>query len=64
MEVRRLNLYREGDMHHCNMRMDNCTVGRCFEECLIQSRLSTAKGAVPIPTKFRVIDFIIQPSLP
>ena len=38
VEVRRLNLYREGDTAYCNMKMEGCTVGRCFEECLVQSR--------------------------
>ena len=39
IEVRRLNLYQEGDTAYCNMKMEGCTVGRCFEECLVQSRL-------------------------
>ena len=38
LEVRRLNLYQEGDTAYCNMKMEGCTVGRCFEECLVQSR--------------------------
>ena len=38
VEVRRLNLYQEGDTAYCNMKMEGCTVGRCFEECLVQSR--------------------------
>ena len=63
MEVRRLNLYQEGNMHHCNMRMDNCTVERCFEECMIQSRLSmsNARGAHPGKSPGYILGQIFAP---
>ena len=54
--MRRLNLYQEGDTAYCNMKMEGCTVGRCFEECLVQSRLSDRKMAQTVRSGINVID--------
>ncbi|XP_059473955.1 xanthine dehydrogenase [Neocloeon triangulifer] len=32
-EVRRLNLYQDGDVTHYNQQLDNCTLQRCWDEC-------------------------------
>lgn len=34
MEVRKINLYKEGDMTHYNQVLENCTLDRCWNECL------------------------------
>lgn len=34
MEVRKINLYKEGDITHYNQVLENCTLERCWNECL------------------------------
>lgn len=33
-----LNLYKEGDLTHYNQQLVNCTLDRCWRECLVSSR--------------------------
>ncbi|ROL53594.1 Xanthine dehydrogenase/oxidase [Anabarilius grahami] len=68
-EVRRLNLYKEGDLTPFNQRLDQFTIGRCWEECMQLSDFNKRKDAVEqynrqhrwtkrglsiIPTKFGI----------
>lgn len=36
-EVRKLNLYHEGDLTHFNQKLEEFTLRRCWEECLMNS---------------------------
>lgn len=45
-EVRRRNLYKEGDITHFNQKLNNCTIRRCWEECEKLSGLSALKESV------------------
>ncbi|EFN79891.1 Xanthine dehydrogenase [Harpegnathos saltator] len=38
VKLSELNLYKEGDVTHYNQQLLNCTVGRCWTECLASSR--------------------------
>ncbi|XP_075451587.1 xanthine dehydrogenase/oxidase isoform X2 [Ascaphus truei] len=68
-QVRRLNLYSEGDLTHFNQKLEGFTVQRCWEQCLVTSnyqerRLSIEdfnrqhcwkkRGISIIPTKFGI----------
>nr|XP_022900114.1 xanthine dehydrogenase [Onthophagus taurus] len=37
IEVAELNLFNDGDLTHFNYKLDNCTVRRCWKECLENS---------------------------
>ncbi|RXN20664.1 xanthine dehydrogenase oxidase [Labeo rohita] len=68
-EVRRMNLYKEGDFTPFNQRLDQFTIDRCWEECMQLSDFNKRKDAVEqynrqhrwtkrglsiIPTKFGI----------
>ncbi|XP_062980216.1 xanthine dehydrogenase/oxidase-like [Elgaria multicarinata webbii] len=68
-EVRKLNLYNEGDMTHFDQKLEGFTVQRCWEECLINSDYHgrrklidefnrqnrwKKRGMAIIPTKFGI----------
>nr|XP_055027656.1 xanthine dehydrogenase/oxidase isoform X1 [Misgurnus anguillicaudatus] len=68
-EVRRLNLYKQGDRTHFNQQLDQFTIDRCWLECMQISDFSNRKAAVEeynrqhrwtkrglsiIPTKFGI----------
>ncbi|XP_028826747.1 xanthine dehydrogenase/oxidase isoform X1 [Denticeps clupeoides] len=68
-EVRRMNLYNEGDLTPFNQRLEQFTIGKCWEECLDISNYMKRQGAVEefnrqhrwtkrglsiIPTKFGI----------
>jgi xanthine dehydrogenase/oxidase len=69
VEIRRLNLYKEGDIAYTNQVMENCTLDKCFIECLAQSRYAEQaieikefnqchrwkkRGISIIPTKYMI----------
>uniref|UniRef100_A0AAY4DHC6 Xanthine dehydrogenase n=1 Tax=Denticeps clupeoides TaxID=299321 RepID=A0AAY4DHC6_9TELE len=45
-EVRRMNLYNEGDLTPFNQRLEQFTIGKCWEECLDISNYMKRQGAV------------------
>ncbi|KAL0116975.1 hypothetical protein PUN28_010089 [Cardiocondyla obscurior] len=64
-----LNLYKEGDLTHYNQQLVNCTLDRCWRECLMSSHYDERivevrrynrenrfkkKGLAIVPTKFGV----------
>uniref|UniRef100_A0A673LHN0 xanthine dehydrogenase n=1 Tax=Sinocyclocheilus rhinocerous TaxID=307959 RepID=A0A673LHN0_9TELE len=68
-EVRRMNMYKEGDFTPFNQRLDQFTIDRCWEECMQLSDFNKRKEAVEqynrqhrwtkrglsiIPTKFGI----------
>ncbi|XP_066474776.1 xanthine dehydrogenase/oxidase [Tiliqua scincoides] len=68
-EVRKLNLYNEGDLTHFNQKLEGFTVRRCWEECLTNSDYHSRRklidefnqenrwkkrGISIIPTKFGI----------
>uniref|UniRef100_A0A8C9E2A2 Xanthine dehydrogenase n=1 Tax=Phocoena sinus TaxID=42100 RepID=A0A8C9E2A2_PHOSS len=68
-EVRRKNLYREGDLTHFNQRLEGFNLPRCWDECLKSSQYHARKSEVDkfnkencwkkrglciIPTKFGI----------
>ncbi|XP_066863023.1 xanthine dehydrogenase/oxidase [Kogia breviceps] len=68
-EVRRKNLYREGDLTHFNQRLEGFSLPRCWDECLKSSQYHARKceverfnkencwkkrGLCIIPTKFGI----------
>uniref|UniRef100_A0A2K5J9B5 Xanthine dehydrogenase/oxidase n=1 Tax=Colobus angolensis palliatus TaxID=336983 RepID=A0A2K5J9B5_COLAP len=68
-EVRRKNLYGEGDLTHFNQKLEGFTLPRCWEECLASSRYHARRSEVDkfnkencwkkrglciIPTKFGI----------
>nr|XP_031540787.1 xanthine dehydrogenase/oxidase isoform X2 [Vicugna pacos] len=68
-EVRRKNLYREGDLTHFNQRLEGFNLPRCWDECLKSSQYDARKkevdkfnrencwkkrGLCIIPTKFGI----------
>ncbi|KAA0711294.1 Xanthine dehydrogenase/oxidase [Triplophysa tibetana] len=68
-EVRRLNMYKQGDLTPFNQRLDQFTIDRCWVECMEISDFSKRKSAVEqynrqhrwtkrglsiIPTKFGI----------
>ncbi|XP_044755537.1 xanthine dehydrogenase [Coccinella septempunctata] len=69
VELSELNLYKEGDLTHYNMKLVNCAVRRCWTECLSSSNyhsrrkevdlfnkrnLYKKRGLSVIPTKFGI----------
>ncbi|XP_071457326.1 xanthine dehydrogenase/oxidase [Marmota flaviventris] len=68
-EVRRKNLYKEGDLTHFNQKLEGFTLPRCWDECLASSQYHARKrevdkfnsencwkkrGLCIIPTKFGI----------
>ncbi|XP_067420930.1 xanthine dehydrogenase/oxidase isoform X2 [Emydura macquarii macquarii] len=68
-QVRKLNLYNEGDLTHFNQKLEGFTLQRCWEECLVSSEYYARKtlidefnrqnrwrkrGIAIIPTKFGI----------
>uniref|UniRef100_A0A673NEB9 Xanthine dehydrogenase/oxidase n=1 Tax=Sinocyclocheilus rhinocerous TaxID=307959 RepID=A0A673NEB9_9TELE len=45
-EVRRMNMYKEGDFTPFNQRLDQFTIDRCWEECMQLSDFNKRKDAV------------------
>uniref|UniRef100_A0A8C1ZSZ9 Xanthine dehydrogenase/oxidase n=1 Tax=Cyprinus carpio TaxID=7962 RepID=A0A8C1ZSZ9_CYPCA len=45
-EVRRMNMYKEGDFTPFSQRLDNFTIDRCWEECMQLSDFNKRKDAV------------------
>ncbi|XP_018423843.1 PREDICTED: xanthine dehydrogenase/oxidase [Nanorana parkeri] len=67
--VRKLNMYKEGDLTHFNQKLEEFNVQRCWEECLRSSSYQERKAAIEkfnrqhrwkkrgisiIPTKFGI----------
>ncbi|KAM4772306.1 xanthine dehydrogenase/oxidase [Rhinophrynus dorsalis] len=68
-QVRKLNMYNEGDLTHFNQKLEGCTAQRCWDECLKLSNYQERKASVEefnrqnrwkkrgiaiIPTKFGI----------
>ncbi|XP_053996533.1 xanthine dehydrogenase [Hylaeus anthracinus] len=68
-KVSELNLYREGDTTHYNQKLINCTIRRCWEECLLTANYNERlaeiqkynrinrykkRGLAVVPTKFGI----------
>ncbi|XP_075392187.1 xanthine dehydrogenase/oxidase [Tenrec ecaudatus] len=68
-EVRRKNMYKEGDLTHFNQKLEGFTLSRCWDECLANSQYQERKrnvekfnkencwkkrGLCIIPTKFGI----------
>nr|XP_048699341.1 xanthine dehydrogenase/oxidase isoform X3 [Caretta caretta] len=68
-QVRKLNLYNEGDLTHFNQKLEEFTLRRCWEECLVNSKYEARRklidefnrqnrwkkrGIAIIPTKFGI----------
>ncbi|XP_024052534.1 xanthine dehydrogenase/oxidase [Terrapene carolina triunguis] len=68
-QVRKLNLYNEGDLTHFNQKLEEFTLRRCWEECLVNSKYCLRRrlidefnrqnrwkkrGIAIIPTKFGI----------
>ncbi|XP_069624485.1 xanthine dehydrogenase/oxidase isoform X2 [Ranitomeya imitator] len=68
-QVRKLNMYREGDLTHFNQKLEAFNVHRCWDECLQSARYQERKTAIArfnkqhrwkkrgiaiIPTKFGI----------
>ncbi|XP_068165396.1 xanthine dehydrogenase/oxidase [Antennarius striatus] len=47
-EVRRLNLYAEGDLTHYNMKLEQLTLDRCWDECLSRSGYHERQAAIDL----------------
>ncbi|CAB0037829.1 unnamed protein product [Trichogramma brassicae] len=69
VEISEMNLYKEGDLTHYNQVLENCTLRRCWDECLALSsfkeRMENIKrfnkehryrkrGFAIVPTKFGI----------
>ncbi|XP_076621123.1 xanthine dehydrogenase rosy isoform X1 [Colletes latitarsis] len=69
VKVAELNLYKEGDTTHYNQKLINCTLRRCWEECLLGSNYTERlakiqkynrknrykkRGLAVVPTKFGI----------
>ncbi|XP_065256620.1 xanthine dehydrogenase/oxidase [Emys orbicularis] len=68
-QVRKLNLYNEGDLTHFNQKLEEFTLRRCWKECLVNSKYCLRRrlidefnrqnrwkkrGIAIIPTKFGI----------
>lgn len=68
-KVSELNLYKEGDKTHYNQQLINCTLQRCWEECILSSNYNERlaqiqkynienrykkRGLAIVPTKFGI----------
>ncbi|XP_058793000.1 xanthine dehydrogenase isoform X2 [Phymastichus coffea] len=69
MEISEMNLYSEGDVTHYNQLLENCTLRRCWDECIalgnFRERMENVKafnkehryrkrGLAIVPTKFGI----------
>ncbi|XP_029159752.1 xanthine dehydrogenase-like [Nylanderia fulva] len=69
VKLSELNLYKEGDLTHYNQQLVNCTLDRCWRECIASSRYNERiievqrynrenrfrkKGLAVVPTKFGI----------
>ncbi|KAM9177432.1 xanthine dehydrogenase/oxidase-like [Dugong dugon] len=45
-EVRKMNMYKEGDLTHFNQKLEGFTLTRCWDECLASSQYQTRKNEV------------------
>ncbi|XP_076656021.1 xanthine dehydrogenase rosy [Halictus rubicundus] len=69
VKIAELNLYKEGDLTHYNQKLVNCTLKRCWEECLLSSNYAERfakiqqynrqnrykkRGLAIVPTKFGI----------
>ena len=69
IQLRELNMYREGDRTHFNQIMEHCTLDRCWRECINMSDFQERRiqvesfnkenrwkkrGLALIPTKFGI----------
>ncbi|XP_025989254.1 xanthine dehydrogenase isoform X1 [Solenopsis invicta] len=69
VKLSELNLYKEGDLTHYNQQLVNCTLNRCWRECLASSHYNERivevqrynrenrfkkKGLAIVPTKFGI----------
>nr|XP_031845832.1 xanthine dehydrogenase isoform X2 [Nomia melanderi]XP_031845840.1 xanthine dehydrogenase isoform X2 [Nomia melanderi] len=69
VKIAELNLYKEGDTTHYNQKLINCTMKRCWEECLLSSKYTERlekvrqynernrykkRGLAVVPTKFGI----------
>ena len=46
LQVRELNLYREGDVTVFRQTMEQCTIRRCWADCMQQSQYHSRKKQV------------------
>lgn len=42
-EVRRKNMYKEGDLTHFNQKLEGFTLPRCWDECIASSQYQLAR---------------------
>lgn len=69
VEIAELNLYKEEDTTHYNQKLFNCTIQRCWKECILSSNYNERllqvqkynrenrykkKGLAIVPTKFGI----------
>ncbi len=54
-QVRRMNMYKEGDLTHFNQRLEQFTIGRCWEECMQLSDFNKRKDAVEQYNRLEII---------
>lgn len=45
-EIAKINLYKEGDFTHYNMKLENCTLERCWNECIQRSNYYNMKEQI------------------
>ncbi|XP_055492323.1 LOW QUALITY PROTEIN: xanthine dehydrogenase/oxidase-like [Leucoraja erinacea] len=45
-QVRRLNLYKEGDITHFSQKMEDVNIGKCWDECVESSSYHSRRKAV------------------
>uniref|UniRef100_H0WGC0 Xanthine dehydrogenase/oxidase n=1 Tax=Otolemur garnettii TaxID=30611 RepID=H0WGC0_OTOGA len=45
-EVRKMNMYKEGDLTHFNQKLEGFTIPRCWDECLESSQYHARKSEV------------------
>ncbi|XP_029794417.1 xanthine dehydrogenase/oxidase-like [Suricata suricatta] len=45
-EVRRINMYKEGDLTHFNQKLEGFTLSKCWDECLASSQYHARKREV------------------
>ncbi|XP_072912176.1 xanthine dehydrogenase/oxidase isoform X4 [Hemitrygon akajei] len=47
-QVRKLNLYQEGDTTHFNQKMEDVNIGKCWDECMVGSSYQSRRKAVDV----------------
>lgn len=52
VELSELNLYKEGDLTHYNMKLVNCAAQRCWTECLEVSNYKSRRKDVDMFNKY------------